>query len=68
MIEHHPKGFIQAVKYRKNNFKFNTIIAPQVTSPYDKETFLNQLISFEESLIVFFCIITDGHNFEWIRY
>ncbi len=62
-------AWIHAINYlEKNNFKFNTIIAPQVTSPLRyKETFLKAVNKFNQRKFdcLFSASLVDGHNFEW---
>ena len=62
-------AWIHAIKYlEKNNFEFNTIIAPQVTSPLRyKDTFLKAVNKFNAKKFdcLFSAALVDEHNLEW---
>lgn len=62
-------AWIHAIKYlEKNNFEFNTIIAPQVTSPLRyKDTFLKAVNKFNAKNFdcLFSAALVDDHNLEW---
>ena len=62
-------AWMHAIKYlEKNNFQFNTVIAPQLTSPLRyKDTFLKALNKFKERNLdcLFSSSLVDDHNFQW---
>ena len=62
-------AWMHAIRYlEKNNFQFNTIIAPQVTSPLRyKDTFLKAVKKFNDRKYdcLFSASLVDNHNLEW---
>ena len=62
-------AWMHAIKYlEKNNFQFNTIIAPQLTSPLRyRETFLKAVNKFNSRGLdcLFSASLIDSHNNEW---
>ncbi len=62
-------AWIHAInQLEKNNYKFNTIIAPQVTSPLRyRETFFKAINKFNKKKFdcLFSASLIDGHSFKW---